>query len=61
MANRDGDVAANEFAERGIKIYGEAINAPPTKPNMAYSGPHKYKFIASVLVYEEFLDLVPIR
>lgn len=61
MSNRDGLEAAQEFANRGINIYGDALNAPATKPNMARSGPHRYKFIASVLVYEEYLGLIEKR
>jgi len=61
ISNRDGLEGAQEFATRGVKIYGEAINAPVTQPNMARSGPHRYKFIASVLAYEEYLGLIEKR
>jgi hypothetical protein len=57
MRNRDGFDAMIEFAERGIMIYGQAINGGPKKPSMATTREHRYKFIASVFMYERLLGL----
>lgn len=56
VLNRDGFDGMREFCERTYIIYSEAINSPPNKPCMARTREHKYKFIASQVAFEEFLN-----
>lgn len=57
MLNRDGLEAAIFFVKQTYRLYGEAINAPPTQPCMARTREHKKKFIASQIAFEEFLGI----
>lgn len=57
MFNRDGLDEAIFFAKQTHRLYGQAINAPPSQPCMARTREHKKKFIASQVAFEEFFSL----
>jgi len=57
MYIRDGLEGVLYFVKQTYRLYGEAINAPPTQPCMARTREHKKKFIASQMAFEEFLDI----
>ena len=57
VLNNDGAEGMRDFCERTYAIYSEAINAPPNKPCMARTRGHRYKFIASQIVFEEILGI----
>lgn len=57
MYIRDGLEGALLFVKQTYRLYGEAINAPSTRPCMAQTREHKKKFIASLIAFEEFLGI----